>query len=123
MSKKSFRQAINETLFQEMRRDPTVIVMGEDIAGGADIGALGERRVEHPLAAEFADQPLGHAQHAAPGVVLARRAGTAGDVLALLDHRRIETHFLKKGLDKGLAVTYDAGHGYTPLNKKSILRW
>ena len=40
MSKKSFREAINETLFQEMRRDPTVIVMGEDIAGGA--GAPGE---------------------------------------------------------------------------------
>ncbi|MDT8871205.1 hypothetical protein RAA17_09350 [Komagataeibacter rhaeticus] len=28
MSKKSFRQAINEALRQEMRRDPTVILMG-----------------------------------------------------------------------------------------------
>ncbi|GAN88463.1 alpha-ketoacid dehydrogenase subunit beta [Komagataeibacter intermedius] len=34
MSKKSFRQAINEALRQEMRRDPTVILMGEDVAGG-----------------------------------------------------------------------------------------
>src|SRR5918998_1035586 len=34
MSKKSYRQAINEALAQEMRRDPTVIVMGEDNAGG-----------------------------------------------------------------------------------------
>lgn len=34
MSKKSFRQAINEALRQEMRRDPTVVLMGEDIAGG-----------------------------------------------------------------------------------------
>ena len=33
MSKKSYRQAINEALAQEMRRDPTVIVMGEDNAG------------------------------------------------------------------------------------------
>lgn len=31
----SFREAINEALRLEMRRDPTVILMGEDIAGGA----------------------------------------------------------------------------------------
>ena len=41
MSKKSYRQAINEALAQEMRRDPTVIIMGEDIAGGQ--GASGEQ--------------------------------------------------------------------------------
>jgi len=35
MSKKSYRQAINEAIASEMRRDPTVIVMGEDVAGGA----------------------------------------------------------------------------------------
>ena len=40
MSKKSFRQAINEALRQEMRRDPRVLIMGEDVAGGA--GAPGE---------------------------------------------------------------------------------
>jgi pyruvate dehydrogenase E1 component beta subunit len=40
MSRKSFRQAINEALRQEMRRDPRVILMGEDVAGGA--GAPGE---------------------------------------------------------------------------------
>ncbi|MFT8468625.1 MAG: alpha-ketoacid dehydrogenase subunit beta, partial [Acetobacter syzygii] len=34
MSKKSFRQAINEALRQEMQRDPRVILRGEDIAGG-----------------------------------------------------------------------------------------
>jgi len=36
----SMRQAINEALDQEMTRDPTVIVMGEDIVGGS--GASGE---------------------------------------------------------------------------------
>ena len=40
MSRKSYRQAINEALLQEMRRDPTVIVMGEDNAGG--LGTPGE---------------------------------------------------------------------------------
>lgn len=40
MSIKSVREAINETLFQEMQRDDKVIVIGEDVAGGA--GAEGE---------------------------------------------------------------------------------
>lgn len=41
MSKKSFRTALNEAMRQEMERDSTVIVMGEDIAGG--MGAKGEQ--------------------------------------------------------------------------------
>lgn len=40
VSKKTIRQAINDTLRSEMRRDPTVILMGEDVAGGA--GCEGE---------------------------------------------------------------------------------
>jgi pyruvate dehydrogenase E1 component beta subunit len=40
MAKKTYRMAINEAIAQEMRRDPTVIVMGEDNAGG--MGAPGE---------------------------------------------------------------------------------
>ncbi|HUA76405.1 MAG TPA: alpha-ketoacid dehydrogenase subunit beta [Acetobacteraceae bacterium] len=40
MGKKSFRQAINEALRQEMERDSRVVLMGEDVAGGA--GAPGE---------------------------------------------------------------------------------
>src|SRR5215470_1323716 len=41
MAKKSFRQAINEALRQEMERDSRVIIMGEDVAGG--MGAPGEQ--------------------------------------------------------------------------------
>jgi pyruvate/2-oxoglutarate/acetoin dehydrogenase E1 component len=41
MARKSFREAINEALRLEMRRDPRVIIMGEDVAGG--IGAPGEQ--------------------------------------------------------------------------------
>lgn len=32
---KTFRDALNEALREEMQRDPTVIVLGEDVAGGA----------------------------------------------------------------------------------------
>ena len=31
----TFREALNEAMRLEMRRDPTVIIMGEDVAGGA----------------------------------------------------------------------------------------
>ncbi|MCB1882722.1 MAG: alpha-ketoacid dehydrogenase subunit beta [Geminicoccaceae bacterium] len=40
MPKKTYRQAINEALRQEMERDPRVVLMGEDVAGG--YGAPGE---------------------------------------------------------------------------------
>ncbi len=33
----TFREAINEAIRLEMRRDPTVVLMGEDVAGGASI--------------------------------------------------------------------------------------
>lgn len=35
MAQKSYRQAINEALHAEMARDPAVILMGEDLTGGA----------------------------------------------------------------------------------------
>ena len=41
MSEKTFRQAINEAISQEMERDEDVIVIGEDVAGGA--GTNGEQ--------------------------------------------------------------------------------
>ena len=41
MPQKSIRQALNEALAQEMRRDPRVVVIGEDVAGGA--GTEGQR--------------------------------------------------------------------------------
>src|SRR6266403_202725 len=36
----NFGQALNEAMRQEMRRDPKVILMGEDVAGGADVEHL-----------------------------------------------------------------------------------
>src|SRR5258708_16684081 len=41
MPQKSIRQALNEPLAQEMRRDPTIVVIGEDVSGGA--GTEGQR--------------------------------------------------------------------------------
>ncbi len=41
MPKKTYRQAINEALALEMRRDPRVVVFGEDNVGGS--GAKGEK--------------------------------------------------------------------------------
>ena len=38
MTVKTIRQALHEALAQEMRRDPRVIVIGEDVAGGAGTG-------------------------------------------------------------------------------------
>ena len=37
----TFNQAINEALRMEMRRDPAIVVLGEDIAGGAGRAHLG----------------------------------------------------------------------------------
>ncbi|MEP4378961.1 MAG: alpha-ketoacid dehydrogenase subunit beta [Alphaproteobacteria bacterium] len=37
MAMKTIREALNEALRQEMERDPTVVVMGEDVAGGAGL--------------------------------------------------------------------------------------
>jgi pyruvate/2-oxoglutarate/acetoin dehydrogenase E1 component len=61
----TFREAVNEAIRLEMRRDPTVVLIGEDVAGGATIphleaaggsewgGALG---VTKGLAKEFGRQ-------------------------------------------------------------------
>jgi len=42
MTVKSFRDALNEAMHLEMERDPTVIVLGEDVSGGAG-GTSGQR--------------------------------------------------------------------------------
>ncbi len=60
--KLTFRDAINEAMRLEMRRDPTVILMGEDVAGGATLPHMQGENVEawggvlgvsHGLAQEF----------------------------------------------------------------------
>ena len=70
----------------------------------ADEGQFGDWRVEHPLASELRHQALGDAERAAPRVLLAGRAGAAGDVLAHHDHARIALHFLTDRLVDGLTI-------------------
>ncbi|HEY7977667.1 MAG TPA: alpha-ketoacid dehydrogenase subunit beta [Rhizomicrobium sp.] len=45
MAKKSYRTAINDALRSEMRRNPDIIILGEDVAGGqgatGDVGVVG----------------------------------------------------------------------------------
>ncbi len=59
MAIKTIREVINETLAQEMRRDPRVIVLGEDVTGGrggssgVDEAAGGVFGLTAGLAAEF----------------------------------------------------------------------
>ena len=75
MPQKSIRQALNEALRQEMQRDPRIIVIGEDVAGGAAsegqrdayggvlgvtkglFGEFGEARLME-VVAQYRDQPL-----------------------------------------------------------------
>lgn len=76
----SYIQAINEALRQEMQRDPTVIVMGEDVAGGAgreDQGIVdawgGPMRLTKGLITEFGasrvrDTPISEAGFIGAGV-------------------------------------------------------
>ena len=78
--------------------------------GGADRGAderrLGDRRVEHPVAPELRHQALGDAHRAAPCVLLAGRAGAAGDVLAHQDHARVPLHLLTDRFIDRLAIAF-----------------
>lgn len=76
----SYIQAVNEALRQEMERDPAVIVMGEDIAGGAgreDQGIIdawgGPMRLTKGLITEFGaarvrDTPISEAGFIGAGV-------------------------------------------------------
>ena len=41
----TFREAINESLDQEMARDPSVVLMGEGVAGGATVLAYEDEDV------------------------------------------------------------------------------
>ena len=42
----SYREALNEALTQEMRRDPAVVVFGEDVIGGLGTVGLAERGLD-----------------------------------------------------------------------------
>ena len=86
----TFRDAINEALRLEMARDPDVILMGEDVAGGADVpgfeqedawgGVLG---VTKGLVEEFQERTGVLAIAEVDPAVAAELTGRAADVVQL----------------------------------------
>ena len=80
MRQKTIRQAINEACVQEMRRDPRVVVIGEDVAGGAGAGRGdawgGVLGVTKGLFAEFGEGRVHrHADHRS--AIMGAAAGAA----------------------------------------------
>src|SRR5674476_1521920 len=99
----SYREAINEALAQEMERDSTVIIMGEDVAGGAggqgkDDAWGGVLGVTKGLYGKFPgrvlDTPITESAYigAAPGIVLTLSPRAAGDILTHDDDRGVALH-------------------------------
>jgi len=76
----------------------------------APMNADSEIGVSDP-AGELVVQPLGHAEHAAPGILRAGRSGAPGVVLAHDDDAFVALHFLGQRLVQGFAVGDVAGHG------------
>lgn len=78
----SYQQAINEALAQEMRRDPSVFIMGEDVAGGAGApgnndawgGVLGVTKgLYHQFPGRVLDTPLSEIGYVGAAVGAATR--------------------------------------------------
>ena len=110
MPKKSVRQALNEALKLEMRRDPNVIVMGEDVCGGA--GATGEqdawggvlgvtKGLYHEFPGRMLDTPI--SESALIGAAMARRRAGAG-AGRRIDVRRFPGRLLRPDLQPGREI-------------------
>ena len=65
-------------------------------AGCADNGAFLQRRIQHALTSELAQQALGHAERPAPRVLLSRSSHAAGNVFAQDDDPGISPHLLSQ---------------------------
>ncbi len=68
--------------------------------------AFRDRRVQNPRRSELGMKPLGHAQRAAPGIVLAGCAGAAGHILAHHDDRGVAAHLDRHRLVDGGPVRF-----------------
>jgi pyruvate/2-oxoglutarate/acetoin dehydrogenase E1 component len=95
----TFRDAINEAMRLEMRRDPTVILMGEDVAGGPTLPHMQGKNVEawggvlgvsHGLASELGwdrvrDTPISESAFIGADVVAASTGLLPIDELMFVD--------------------------------------
>ena len=72
MSEKTIREAINEALRQEMNRDPSVVVFGEDVAGGA--GLAGESMIVQTMVPFVVSEQLGCRRPVPPAYLVHTRS-------------------------------------------------
>ena len=95
----TFREAINEALAQEMERDPKVVLMGEDVAGGEAIARA--RRGDGPALIEAKTwRYFGHFE----GDQVTYR--TAEQTAAYREHDPLTT-FAKQAGERGLLTKED----------------
>ena len=110
MPKKSYRQAINEAIRQEMRRDDNVMVIGEDVTGGK--GAVGEKDawggafgVTKGLLAEFGATACSiRRSPRAPSSVRPRRRDDRPSPGRRVDVRRLHGRVLRPDLQSGREI-------------------
>jgi acetoin:2,6-dichlorophenolindophenol oxidoreductase subunit beta len=88
----SFRGAINEAMREEMRRDPAVFQMGEDIAGASPFG------VTTGLAAEFGTERIRDAPCSEVAVVGAAVGAAMGGMRPIVEFQFGD--FLSVGIDQ-----------------------
>jgi pyruvate/2-oxoglutarate/acetoin dehydrogenase E1 component len=132
----TYRQAIREALAEEMRRDPTVIVMGEDVAAAGGVFKQTEGLLAEFGAARVIDTPISEA--GAFGIAVgAAMTGLRpvfevmfGDFLTLvmdqLANQAAKVHYMSAGgfrVPLVLRTTIGTGANLGPQHSQSLHAW
>jgi len=132
----TYRQAIREALFEEMRRDPSVIVMGEDVGAAGGVFKQTEGLLAEFGAARIIDTPISEA--GAFGIAVgAAMTGLRpvfevmfGDFLTLvmdqLVNQAAKVHYMSAGgfrVPLVLRTTIGTGANLGPQHSQSLHAW
>jgi pyruvate dehydrogenase E1 component beta subunit len=132
----TYRQAIREALFEEMRRDPSVIVMGEDVGAAGGVFKQTEGLLAEFGAARVIDTPISEA--GAFGIAVgAAMTGLRpvfevmfGDFLTLvmdqLVNQAAKVHYMSAGgfrVPLVLRTTIGTGANLGPQHSQSLHAW